>query len=117
MIEDANSKAIGRPSQEASRRCGLARRRAGASQIVLSPMLVESGQPLLISNLDLSDIVGESEDEAMDFFHVFPQARSSFRLGTAVRMSATFPIVSPAIQRQPNRRFGSSMLAITTTTG
>jgi hypothetical protein len=66
--------------------------------IVLSPMLVETGQPLLISNLDLSDIVGESEGESVEFFHVFPQARSSFQLGTAVRMSATFPMVSPAVQ-------------------
>jgi hypothetical protein len=74
--------------------------------IVLSPTLVETGQPLLISNLSLSDIIGEHEEEAVEFFRIFPEAQSSFNLGTAVRMSATFPIILPAVQlpTQPTRR-------------
>jgi len=65
--------------------------------IVLSPMLVETGQPLLISNLDLSKIIGKSK-EAVAFFQIFPDAQSQFRLATAVRLNATFPGISPAVQ-------------------
>ena len=100
--------------------------------LVFSPMLVEDGRRLLISNLDLADLTtigGEdilSEDpaeiedliasetheslsprdtlefrkinaiSAIEFFRLFPQARSSFQVVTAVRMNATFPVVTPA---------------------
>jgi hypothetical protein len=63
--------------------------------IILSPMMVESGQPLLISNLDLHQLV--AENHAIEFFSLFPDARASFRLQTAVRMNASFPYVSPAV--------------------
>src|SRR5262249_11055263 len=80
--------------------------------LVFSPMLVEDGRRLLISNLDLKEIT-ESEgslfiaddDEfncegsyslsAVEFYRLFPSA-DEFRLSTAVRMSASFPYVSPA---------------------
>jgi hypothetical protein len=65
--------------------------------IVLSPMLVETGQPLLISNLDLSEIIDNSK-EAVAFFQIFPHAQSQFSLATAVRLNATFPGISPAVQ-------------------
>lgn len=63
--------------------------------IILSPMMVETGQALLVSNLDLHELV--AENHAVEFFSLFPDARSTFRLQTAVRMNASFPYVSPAV--------------------
>lgn len=34
---------------------------------------------------------------AVEFFRLFPEARSRFRLSTAARMNATFPFLSPAV--------------------
>lgn len=64
--------------------------------IILSPVLVPSGRPLLISNLDLEELRGTSPD-VVELFHKMPEARSRFKLSTGVRMSATFPYISPAI--------------------
>lgn len=78
--------------------------------LVFSPMLVEDGRRLLISNLNLDRLessVGlairdaaapESTDysrAAVQFYELFPGARDSFRLSTAIRMNASFPYVSP----------------------
>lgn len=86
--------------------------------LVISPMVVESGRRLLISNLDLSrlaetrplepvvvkDSSGPEAEaariysrSAIEFFRIFPEARPEFSLQTAVRMSATFPFASPAV--------------------
>ncbi len=97
--------------------------------LVYTPMMVEDGRRLLISNLDLAfatrnvgglllepssrkidrpafqggdfDLSIHEEDEvfslsAVEFFRLFPQAHD-FLVSTAVRMSASFPWVSPAI--------------------
>jgi hypothetical protein len=104
--------------------------------LVFTPMMVEDGRRLLISNLDLSfvtrniggmllDRVSEKiesvsrgpEDRsiektddiysmsAVEFFRLFPDAHA-FRVSTAVRMSASFPFISPAVSlpTQPPRR-------------
>src|SRR5262249_23070434 len=86
--------------------------------LIVSPMVVESGRRLLISNLDLSRLAetkpldpilvkDQSSPEAevariysrsaIEFFRMFPDARATFSLSTAVRMSATFPFASPAV--------------------
>jgi hypothetical protein len=89
--------------------------------IVFSPMMVEDGRQLLISNLDLGhDKDGEPLATVMidgrhvsynndgtrlrdvslsglEFFRLFPDAWKTFRIATAVRMSASFPYVSPAV--------------------
>ena len=65
--------------------------------IIFSPLLAETGQPLLISNLDLSALTNGSQ-EVVEFFKVFPTTHKAFRLSTAARMNATFPYVSPAMQ-------------------
>jgi len=97
---------------------------------IFSPMLVEDGRRLLISNLDLEHLTlntgaflidqdsklidpdqrrFESEEiysrSAYEFFRLFPEARD-FRLSTAMRMSATFPFISPAVSlpTDPPRR-------------
>lgn len=86
--------------------------------LVFSPMMVEDGRQLLISNLDLLDIlhnVGDSLDptqptglisrEAVEFFRLFPDA-TQFQVGTAARMAGSFPYVLPAVPlpTHPRRR-------------
>ena len=107
-------------------------RRGEIPSLVFSPMLVEDGRRLLISNLDLADLttiggedlLSESPKEiveriereakqpleprdslefrninavsAVEFFRLFPEAADSFKVVTAVRMNATFPVVTPA---------------------
>lgn len=78
--------------------------------LVLSPMMVEDGKRLLISNLDLKHLT-ENEgtsittnlysQSALQFFDLFPDAHQ-FRLSTAIRMSATFPFISPAVSLPTN---------------
>jgi hypothetical protein len=65
---------------------------------------------LLVSNLDLLDVVHNRGQEllsreAVEFFRLFPDA-ADFRVGTAARMSATFPYVLPAVPlpTDPRRR-------------
>ncbi|MEO0387894.1 MAG: hypothetical protein AAF281_10240 [Pseudomonadota bacterium] len=65
--------------------------------LIFSPMLVETGQPLLISNLDMAETIDAAEnDETVAFFEWFPAARKTFKIKTAVRMNASFPYVSPS---------------------
>lgn len=64
--------------------------------VIFSPMLVESGEPVWISNLDLTEVASQDPGDAFPLFSVFDGARSTLRLSTAVRMQATFPYVSPA---------------------
>jgi hypothetical protein len=78
--------------------------------LVFSPMLVEDGRRLFISNLDLDDlaqnrtsIVPGCEDtlstSAFELFRLYPdpQTRRNFKVVTAARMSASFPYVAPAV--------------------
>jgi hypothetical protein len=100
----------------------VAQEKAGdIPSMILSPMIVEDGRRLLISNLDLWDMTlvrGSAltfDDpgsldypyslSALEFFRLFPKAKH-FRLTTGVRMSASFPYVSPAVNlpTDPPRR-------------
>jgi len=76
--------------------------------IVFSPMLVEDGRQLLISNLNLGFLshargnLLNSQDHvysypAVEFFKLFPDEVSCFEIATAVRLNASFPYVSPAL--------------------
>ncbi|MBI1325461.1 hypothetical protein GC170_20035 [bacterium] len=106
--------------------------------IVYTPMMVEDGRRLLISNLDLSFVtrnlsallmeqstrkikhaayqvnstdrlINPADDlvslSAIEFYRLFPDAWY-FSVGTATRMSASFPWVSPAVSLPtiPTRR-------------
>jgi hypothetical protein len=73
--------------------------------ILLSPMMVETGQPLLISSIDLGTLVRDAP-EAEELFARFPAAFDTLLLRTAVRMNASFPYVSPAVSlpADPPRR-------------
>ena len=75
--------------------------------LIFSPMMVEDGRTLLISNLDLRSvsenrgpILFPPDDllsrESIEFFRLFPEA-TQFEVGTAARMSASFPYVMPAV--------------------
>ena len=80
--------------------------------MILSPMIVDDGRRLLISNLDLWELAWEQGSalaynsdgtdrqpyslSALEFFRLFPKA-TGFRLATGVRMSASFPYVSPSV--------------------
>jgi hypothetical protein len=83
--------------------------------LIYSPMLVEDSRRLLISNLDLGELAvavgpvarkpgeasfrldGQYSRSGIEFFKLFPDAHTMFQVGTAARMSATFPVVSPAV--------------------
>jgi hypothetical protein len=70
--------------------------------LIVSPYLVESAKPMFISNLNLEGII--TGKLAVEFFQTFPDARDRFTLATAVRMSSTFPLISPAVRLPlPNR--------------
>lgn len=86
---------------------------AECPSLVFSPMLVEDARRLLVSNLDLANLttahahrlmpnVSTPQNEllsrsAIEFFRLFPKARNCFTLGTAARMNASFPFISPAV--------------------
>jgi hypothetical protein len=83
--------------------------------LVFSPMFVEDSRRLLVSNLDLGELAiakgpvartpeegsirvdGQYSRSGLELFKLFPSAHLSFEVGTAGRMSATFPIISPAV--------------------
>ena len=68
--------------------------------------VVETGQPLVISNLDLTFLPRFDRREAMSFFNMCPCSHGSFNLANAARMNATFPLISPAVSLPtvPERR-------------
>jgi hypothetical protein len=105
---------------------------AGAiPSLIFSPMIVEDGRRLLISNLNLGEpdvpaapvppmvlarghlisdssagkALGDYSLSALEYYRLFPEAKGLY-LSTAVRMSASFPYVSPAVNlpTMPPRR-------------
>jgi hypothetical protein len=82
--------------------------------LVFAPMLTEDSRRLLISNLDLQGVAvaqgtaiisnPTGEPTASDYsrsgvecFKLFPRAWERLQLGTAARLNATFPVISPAV--------------------
>jgi hypothetical protein len=91
--------------------------------LVFSPMLVEDGRRLLVSNLDLRYVVSNDGNmvggdvqvpdaasnyshEALELFRAFPEFKKRVTVSTAARMSASFPFFSPAVSlpTTPRRR-------------
>ncbi|HEX4142204.1 MAG TPA: patatin-like phospholipase family protein [Pirellulales bacterium] len=84
--------------------------------LVFSPMLVEDGRRLLISNLDLEPLIQSRgnyvthnqvySQSAFELFRLFPEVWQTFSIATAARMSASFPYFSPAavLPSEPRRR-------------
>jgi hypothetical protein len=89
--------------------------------LVLSPMIVESGGRLVVSNLDLAKLLlsegprlgvggparpGEGDRvpysrSGVQLFERLPAARETLRLSTAVRAQANFPYVLPSTELPP----------------
>jgi tetratricopeptide (TPR) repeat protein len=69
---------------------GAGERAGWRPSLVVSPMLVEDAAPMLISNLNLGGLGGHEE-----FFGLYEKDYGEFSLGTALRMNAAFPLVSP----------------------
>lgn len=65
--------------------------------MIFSPMIVETGQQLLISDLNLSGLEPVRRGEAVELFSHFPGTRDTLAIRTAVRMQATFPYITPAV--------------------
>ena len=72
--------------------------------LIVSPMIIETGSRLLISNLDVDAVAAPTAGSKIAyvpsgrvFFRRFPGAQQSFMLKTAARMSASFPYVLPAV--------------------
>jgi hypothetical protein len=104
------------------------RERAGwCPSLAFSPMMIEDGRRLLVSNLDLrypasndghlleydsdlpknlADLNRNYSHDALELFRMFPHSRNRFAVSTAVRMSASFPFLSPAVPlpTKPRRR-------------
>jgi hypothetical protein len=85
--------------------------------LVYSPMLVEDGRRLLISNLDLDGLLqntgprlagveGLSSRSGLSLGRLLPDSLERLPLATAARLSASFPYVSPAavLPTNPRRR-------------
>lgn len=90
-------------------------RQARRPSLVYTPMFVEDSRRLYISNLDLDKLTENHGEQlglsakagkvvqrplrslsAVEFFRLFPEAKD-FRVSTAARMNASFPLVSPAV--------------------
>ncbi len=90
--------------------------------LVFTPMLVEDGRRLVMSNLDLRPVLrnqvfwvahgecpaerGSSSLPALHYEELFPGALAHLPVRTAARLSAAFPYVSPAVTlpTTPRRR-------------
>ena len=59
--------------------------------LVVSPTLIEENHFLVISNLDF---IGRGGD--LQFFRLYPASRKEMTLATALRLNASFPLISPA---------------------
>lgn len=91
--------------------------------LILSPMLIEDGRRLIVSNLDVTDMndnyvrwlsskatgaqptTGLASRTAYQLWQICPQTWGHFPLSTAARLSAAFPYVSSAVllPTQPRR--------------
>ena len=60
--------------------------------MIFSPMIVESGKQLLISDLDVSGLAAVEHWEAVELFAHFPEVRKTFNIRNAVRMKAHFSL-------------------------
>jgi predicted acylesterase/phospholipase RssA len=126
-LEKAWSKGLGGELDMTFEKLAEQERAGWCPSLAFSPMLVEDGRRLVISNLDMrypasndGQLLGYDDDrpaaladlhrnyshEALELFRLFPQARGRFALSTAVRMSASFPYFSPAVPlpTKPRRR-------------
>ncbi len=65
--------------------------------LILSPMIVDTGQPLMISNVTIFKTLNRSEKAAVSLFKMFPDMWNRMKVQTGVRLNASFPYISPAV--------------------
>ena len=97
-LEDAWAKNIGPAFAQPFEMLRKGEAEGWRPSLVISPMIVEDAKFLLISNLDLGGLEGADE-----LFKLYPKDRKTFALGTALRMNAAFPLVSPGAYLPPTR--------------
>jgi hypothetical protein len=115
-LERAWLRQLGEPLQRTFGELAAREQRGEAPSLVFSPMLVEDGRRLLISNLEL-DFVARAElpstrgdvpltRAGFELARLLPEAFGAFPVRTAARLSAAFPYVSPAVvlPTRPRRR-------------
>jgi hypothetical protein len=70
--------------------------------LIISPLMIEDGRRLLISNLDLGQLatipVAPPSLQAIQYFHMIESHPGCLRLSTAARLNASFPYVSPVAE-------------------
>jgi hypothetical protein len=102
---------------------GPSERDGSRPSLVFTPMMIEDSRRLLISNLNLEDLTTIRMADgsarlvpAVEFHRLFPDVSpknpelegwkfatsEEFHVGTAARMSATFPVISPAVSLPTN---------------
>lgn len=72
--------------------------RGESPALIFSPMIIDTGEPLFITNLHMDLDSSSVQDMSLNFFEMFPEARPHFKISTATRMNASFPYVSPAVE-------------------
>jgi hypothetical protein len=65
--------------------------------LIVTPMVIETGQQLMISNLDLFEMERKLANDSRQLFQMAPCAQAHLSVKTAVRMNATFPYISPIV--------------------
>lgn len=104
------------PFERPMRELAAQERACERPSLVFAPIMVEDTKRLLVSNLDLGvltfpvahrlDVKENPADAplarpAVEFFRLFPYS-DKFAVGSAARMSASFPVVSPAVALPTN---------------
>jgi len=74
-----------------------AEREGRIPSLVFSPMLVEDGRRLVVSNTDFRWLHRQQPRSYVEFSKLFSGGLKRLSIATAVRMSATFPLISPAV--------------------
>jgi hypothetical protein len=64
-----------------------------APQIIFQPMIVQSGEPLYITNLQMP-VAATKRIALMEYL---PGAQKELSLASAARLSATFPVITPSV--------------------
>ncbi len=82
-----------------------AERSGEMASMVFSPMIVENGKRLIITNVDIEDVITNRVEmlngtvdvstSGLDLRRAYPEAGGRIALKTAARLSATFPGASP----------------------
>lgn len=121
-LEEAWSRLLGGALEVPFAQLRTREQRGDIPSLAFTPMLVEDGRRLVISNLDLGPAISNNcavythfrshqlynnlSTDALELFRLWPRAHSDFSLATAARMNASFPYFSPAVAlpSRPRRR-------------